>query len=1385
MSEFSDYTQLLPTGRSPIRSAGKPLHTIYTPFGGHTVTDVASKLRDAVMLDTSAGQLTMLTAGAKAFDVPVWPDARPIVEGYNVFEDPQVRGYESFLDELVGSTSPQETSLRLFMINENIDLRTSLDDWGLLRFGAGIIDPINLVPLPFAVGKGFFSGMKRTMLPGGLTIAGTEAIRHNIDPTSTMTETLMSVGTGTLLMGLIGGGVGRIPKGSMTVSEAFDKLVPTAPPGTAASLPFGFFGSLDGVGKRIARIFRSSANQGDSLDKFIDPERLNFVVEPSKDGKDVINWSFKGDDGIDLPIMMSRLEDGKLFVDSIVVPDNLRRQGIAMGIYKKAIQYAQDNHLKFVSDTETSKAAAGVWKALEDEGFNIKENKNVRFDDDGTRFSEDGKPNFEVRPLIEKRARGVPKRVQEELDDLKSQVRHDKKWLAIYKQEIAALKEKVKNAPVAGGAKTKAKNKLKEMEGRAKLTEGNLRQMQAALGEKESAIVKLLDSETVEDWDLLHTGYNTILSNIDQFPWWNLMKNKWRQYDPEIGKALQEYALDIASTPGLNTHAHKLGHAREPSVEALAKVHHGKWVEAKHKSNALYSKYMELGETTTAYKTFWLDTRQRMRGWHARNIAGEETPRTTSEGKMTLEEFETQITYAIQKGGKHPEPLVAEAAQGYIKALEDMGQEAARLHMFAGQKSIGRKIQQNQNLLDKLRARQEELPKRKDGSTAVDKQIEDLELEQIELYNMEEAWLETGGKDGQASNYIHRMWLHDKVVAKEVELKAALTKHFTDNPKEGVYTFRIGDKLHRVPANDPERIRAAVDEAYASILHEAELGGDAMFAMKTIDKRTWLTKRLAEFENDKTKYGQFRAQIIYGKLERIENGEPMGAGVGPLISRKLDIEDDVLLDLGVIESNVVAWMSHYFNRMGPQIEMARKFGDPQARHHIRRIIDDMYVVAKAAPESQQKKMLKEIDRMETAMNDLRDITLGVYQIPDNPSSITNRTLRLLRNFNILTAMGRSVMMAIGDIGNVVVSQGFRRTFSHGLESLSSGLRDGNIQMMRREVDLAGDVLEVILGTRYHQIAEIGPLTGAMNRFERGVATSAQRFFLLNLLGPWTDMARRFSGGMLQSQLIDYSIKWGKGELDEGGKMILSRLGVNEARAKQFAQEWQSSGSTKHKSMFIANTEQWVSEEAKRVFRGAINMELGRMVPTPGVVDKPKGLLKSEWWKVIGQYRGFSIGATHRIMGAAMQQPGKQKYAGIASMVGIAFTIDALKRPDYIDLTLEEQVLRAVELSAVTGIILDLNDTFERASAGGFGLRPLLGMDIRERSPNWANRLGSVGAVPNQWLTLMHGLFAEDAEVKDTARAIRYMIPYNNLLYWNEIFNRGQRSAVDTIESFGE
>jgi hypothetical protein len=267
-------------------------------------------------------------------------------------------------------------------------------------------------------------------------------------------------------------------------------------------------------------------------------------------------------------------------------------------------------------------------------------------------------------------------------------------------------------------------------------------------------------------------------------------------------------------------------------------------------------------------------------------------------------------------------------------------------------------------------------------------------------------------------------------------------------------------------------------------------------------------------------------------------------------------------------------------------------------------------------------------------------------------------------------------------------------------------------------------------------------------------------------------------------LIKNSIDWSNGTLSPREAKIMSRLNINRETAKQIAIEWERSGGLKHREMFIANTTQWSqgSDWAVRIFRAAINDEVRRMVIIPGAVDKPTFLLKSEWWKILGQYKGFGISASNRILASGIQQEGMSKVSGMLSMVVIAGIVDSFKRPDYISLSVDEQIFRAVELSGVTGVLLDLNDMIERASAGRLGARVVFGMDIRERNPNWANRIGALaGAVPTQWLTLMYGLTSDEASTNDAARGIRYLIPYNNLWTFNSSVNRIQRAAVDMIE----
>jgi predicted GNAT family acetyltransferase len=1321
-------------------------------------------LRDAYMLDTSAGQLTMLAATSKAFDIPMSSVARPVVQGYSPFDD-DLTGYERFYDEFESSTSPQETLLIKQMIDNNMDLRNNLEDYGGIRFATGLLDPINLIPVPFAIGRGFMNGAKTAVTRGAPIVGGTEMVRHLIDPTSTVTETAFATLGGTLFMGLMGGAVGKLPRNGVTVSEVLNKMIP--PAGTTsmfAGVPW-HLGTPKGLFKRVADSMRSTASSGEILSRTVDPDRVKVVDDLSSEGDSVKLVEIHVDD---TNILQAAIRGGDtLQILSIEVPKHLRKQGIGGAAYKAAIKYAEDNGLRFVSDTEVSALAQRRYAGLKDEGFNVEENKNFTVDDEGTRFSTDSRPLYEIKRLVDDAAEQIPLEVRVALDDLKATAQRFKMELAVLDEAIVEAQAKLAKASKKGGWKTKRKNELEELVQLRKDREWQARRADAAFQDLNVKAAQMLDEATIKDWDLLPTGYNKLLGKLDQFPWWTLMKTPFRELAPELAVKYQMFALKMGATPGLNNVGNRVGSTTGPSVESLSIEYTGKWLVATRKAQTIYRKYAGYGESSSQVKQFTIDQAQRVRGTVNRALGGEKIT-TTADGKLTIQEFNKQISIAIAKGGRHSVPEVAEAASLYVKVLKEIGDEGKRLEVFATQRNINRRIEKLEQKIEQHNEKYGDPLSQSPGRRSM---VDDLELQKMELEERARQF-----KEAENPEYVHRLWIADEVIAQEDYLKRLLTDHFNENPRFG-------------KAEHPDIVAARVNEAYASILRDAETGGDLSYAPKDADKRNWLFARKKMLEE--ADHGlppatvKKQLEIIERKLGRIANGEPITGGGGPLIGRKLDLDNANLIERGLIEGDVQQWMNHYVMRTAPIIETAKIFGDGRAQKHIDDLYNETLDLADATKDAAKaNKIREEAERARVAMNDLRDIVHGVYQIPDDPSAVTPRLIRMLRNFNILGAMGRSVFMALGDIGNVVVSQGFRRSLGHAVEHFAAGISDGNIKMMRDEVDLAGSVSEVILGMRYHQMTDFAASTGGsgrLARMERGLANASQRFFLWNLLGPWTDMARRFSGGMLQSRLIEYSRLWKAGTLGKEEQQVMARLGINKEQAIQFVDEWEASGAPRHKSAFIANTEEWVSDQAKSVFRAAMNTEINRMVPTPGAVDKPKALLKSDWWKLMGQYRGFSIAATHRIMGAGLQTKGSSKYSGIASMVGIAMIVDAIKRPDYIQLPIEEQLLRAVELSAVTGIILDLNDTIERASAGSIGLRPMLGMDIRERNPNWANRMGTIGAVPNQWLTLMYGIGSDEAETDDLARAIRYMIPYNNLLWWNEAFTRAQRASVDFIE----
>jgi len=131
---------------------------------------------------------------------------------YDPFDPANLDGYEEFASKFTGVINKEHHDLIKTGIDKNLIRRTRLEasDRGILpALVAGLGDPINWVPIPFATGIGF--GMR--FLKGGLIASGlvgaTEPIRRSLDPTSTNQETAMYIGGSFILGGLLSGTFGK------------------------------------------------------------------------------------------------------------------------------------------------------------------------------------------------------------------------------------------------------------------------------------------------------------------------------------------------------------------------------------------------------------------------------------------------------------------------------------------------------------------------------------------------------------------------------------------------------------------------------------------------------------------------------------------------------------------------------------------------------------------------------------------------------------------------------------------------------------------------------------------------------------------------------------------------------------------------------------------------------------------------------------------------------------------------------------------------------------------------------------------------------------------------------------------------------------------------
>lgn len=189
---------------------------------------------------------------------------REIDTTFDPFE--MVEGYEDFADSFVNANTPEEVDIIKRQIDRELDDRKILQESGATGFvaslAAGVIDPINLIPVggaaykTYRAGGSVLQGAVATGMAGALGATAAEAALHHTQVTRTFGESAANVAGAALLSGVLGGAAAKLSKAIPTdIPQRIEEEL-VVPKDDERDLLDGGFISLDGgtAGAAQARI---------------------------------------------------------------------------------------------------------------------------------------------------------------------------------------------------------------------------------------------------------------------------------------------------------------------------------------------------------------------------------------------------------------------------------------------------------------------------------------------------------------------------------------------------------------------------------------------------------------------------------------------------------------------------------------------------------------------------------------------------------------------------------------------------------------------------------------------------------------------------------------------------------------------------------------------------------------------------------------------------------------------------------------------------------------------------------------------------------------------------------------------------------------------------
>ena len=493
---------------------------------------------------------------------------------------------------------------------------------------------------------------------------------------------------------------------------------------------------------------------------------------------------------------------------------------------------------------------------------------------------------------------------------------------------------------------------------------------------------------------------------------------------------------------------------------------------------------------------------------------------------------------------------------------------------------------------------------------------------------------------------------------------------------------------------------------------------------------------------------------------------------GPLKSRTFQIPDNMVEEF--LDNDIEDLGRYYLRNTATDMEIVREFGDLDLTIQKKEILD-WYTEAQrtAKTEKERIKLKKQADADIRDITAMRDRMRGVYAQPD-PDNVWVRAGRVSRNLNYMRFMGGVVASSVPDVARIFMAEGIGKTFSKGLLPLARNIN--SFKVSSAEAKRYGVGVDALMGGRSQIISDVADYTQPNTAFERGIQYATDNFGRVNLMDYWTTGVKQLHAVTMQNSVIDGLLK---GQVDKR----LARLGIDDGNAQAMAAELKKHAA-KVDGVWLSNARNWDSPELERLWGAAIRKESDRVIVVPGQ-EKPL-FMSTELGKTIFQFRSFMFASTQRMTIAALQSQDHNALAGVLMLTSLGMMSYSFKQWDAKREIAEdpvELVIEGIDRSGALGGIMEINNTLEKLSSNNFGMRPLLGVDIpaaRFASRSMSeNLLGpTFGSFLDTSLRVANAGLAEDGWNESDTRALRRLIPYQNLTFIRQAFDRIEEEVGD-------